>query len=280
MRSRSLVGVAGTVLLATCGTSCQMADIAEPELRLATKSSAHEVPRAIDPREPASMAVNDFESVVVRIEPIAEAVCREQTPAGKQKDCDFDIRVDRDPHTPNNAFQTVGLEGQPLIIVTAALLVGARNEHEIAFVLGHEAGHHIADHLKRLRLQQLAGSLLLDLAAAAAGASDAYDPRAQQVIEDAMSIGAAVAGPAFSQTFELEADMLGAFIAERAGFDPELGSRIFVRHETVKGPDRAMSLWSTHPQSSQRIAIVSKAVEEIRNQRSAGQTPRPRWSSR
>lgn len=277
MHTRSLLGVAASCLLAACGTTYQMPELAEPELSRAATVIAQESARATGPRKSVLTAVNEYEAVAARIEPVAEAMCREETPAGKHKDCNFDIRVDLDPRAPNNAFQTVGREGQPLIIVTAPLLVEARNEHEIAFVLGHEAGHHIADHLKKQQQQQLAGALLLGLAAAAAGAGDTYNPHAQQQVEDAVSLGAAVGARAFSQAYELEADMLGAFIAERAGYDPEVGSRIFARREAVKGRDGAMSLWSTHPRSPQRVAIVSKAVEEIQHQRSAGQTPRPTW---
>ena len=129
---------------------------------------------------------------------------------------------------PANAYQTANTDG-PLIIITAALLQGTRNnDDELAFVMGHEAGHHIANHLEKRAGQQLAGALILGMATAYAG-SGSVDYQNQRNIEDAMDAGAAIGGIAYSQTYELEADMLGAYIAEAAGYDAEKGWLIFAR---------------------------------------------------
>ena len=60
----------------------------------------------------------------------------------------------------SNAFQTVTSDG-PLIVITGPLLQGTRNDDEVAFVMSHEAGHHIASHLEKRAGQQLAGALIL-----------------------------------------------------------------------------------------------------------------------
>jgi predicted Zn-dependent protease len=85
----------------------------------------------------------------------------------------------------------VNADGPP-IIVTGALLQGTRNDDEVPFVMGHEAGHHIAKHLDKHQQQQLAGALILGVAAAYAGANT-YQTQAQsqQTIENAVSAGAA-----------------------------------------------------------------------------------------
>ena len=61
--------------------------------------------------------------------------------------------------------------------------------------MGHEAGHHIAKHLDKQQQQQLAGALILGMAAAYAG-SGSYQSQdqAQRNIENAMDAGAAIGG--------------------------------------------------------------------------------------
>ncbi len=219
--------------------------------------------------------VDRFERVARRIEPHAEAMCRQETP---DRDCDLTIRVDLDPRAPANAYQTVNADG-PLIIITGALLQGTRNDDEVAFVMGHEAGHHIAKHLDKQMQQQLAGALILGVAAAYAGAGNPNQYQAQRDVENAMNAGMALGGIAYSQTYELEADMLGAYIAEAAGYDAEKGSLLFARREggNVRGEAGAMSLWSTHPRSPQRIATVRYAVADARQKKAAGEPMRPEW---
>ena len=94
-----------------------------------------------------------------------------------------------------------------------------------------------------------------------------------------MDAGAALGAVAYSQTYELEADMLGAYITEAAGYDAEKGSLLFARREggNVRGESGAMSLWSTHPRSPQRIATVRYAVADARAKQAAGEPLRPEW---
>jgi Zn-dependent protease with chaperone function len=270
-----VAAASAAALLSACGTAYQMPAMADAEIDRANGVIARESAAPV-PRLPLLAGVDRFERVAARVEPHAEAMCRQETP---DRDCDLNIRVDLDPRQPANAFQTVNSDG-PLIIVTGALLQGTRNDDEVAFVMGHEAGHHIAKHLDKQAQQQLAGALILGAAAAYAG-SGAYTSQyqAQQNIETAMNAGAAIGSVAYSQTYELEADMLGAYIAESAGFDAERGSLLFARREGghVAGEDGAMSLWSTHPRSPQRIATVRYAVADARAKKAAGQPLRPEW---
>jgi Zn-dependent protease with chaperone function len=73
--------------------------------------------------------------------------------------------------------------------------------------------------------------------------------------------------------------MLGAYIAESAGYDAEEGSLLFARRAggNVRRENGTMSLWSTHPRSPQRIATVRYAVPDARAKKAAGQPLRPEW---
>jgi predicted Zn-dependent protease len=222
----------------------------------------------------ASRGRVDFSRVAARIEPVAEAFCREEAPDAAAGYCDFRIVFEADPDTPPNAFQTNGQDGRPVVVVTASLLGEMQSDDEIAFVLSHEAAHHIAQHIPKQQASQALGAAVAGGLAAAIGG----DYASGQAIQDAVDFGAFVGGRAYSQRYELEADWLGAFITARAGYDPERGADIFGRPTLQSGGGPV--LLSTHPASPQRLDLVSAAAREIERQRAAGLTPRPQYAQR
>ncbi|MFN3938232.1 MAG: M48 family metalloprotease [Gemmobacter sp.] len=204
---------------------------------------------APDPVMPPAVAAQSFVQVVARVQPVAEQVCRER---GAGRRCDFLIRVDDRPGVPINAYQTVAPDGRPLIVFTGALIRDARNADELAFVLGHEAAHHIAGHIPRTRDTALAGAIVAGTLAAMGGA----DPG---TIRTAQNLGAAVGARTYSREFELEADALGTVIAYRAGFDPERGIGFFNRL-----PDPGNRFLGTHPPNAARVEIVRRTLARLR----------------
>ena len=88
-------------------------------LALAACGTTYAVPQATAPGPaaapgPAPQAgarrAGDFRRVAARVEPAAEAMCREQAPGA---DCDFLIGLETDPKMPPNAFQTLERAGPP-----------------------------------------------------------------------------------------------------------------------------------------------------------------------
>ncbi len=206
----------------------------------------------------AQQAVDTYLKVGRRIERVAERVCREknrQAPAGY---CDFQLRVDTSPARAPNAFQTIGKDGRPVIAFNVPMLAAVRNDHEIAFILGHEAGHQIANHIVKATTNANIGALLLGGLIAASGAD------AASVVE-AQNIGGAIGARAYSQSHELEADVLGTYITAMAGYDPNIGSRSFARLASGGG-----GFLSTHPPSNQRFATVQNTIQTIETRRAAG----------
>jgi predicted Zn-dependent protease len=228
--------------------------------------------RGGSPRRPA-----DFRRVVARVEPTAERFCREEVPRAPSGYCDFTIVLETDPRMPPNAFQTRSSDGRPVVVVSASLLGQMLSDDEIAFVLAHETAHHVADHIPRQQQSQMLGALILGGMVAAAGQASG-SPASQDAIRQAMDMGAFVGGRAYSQDYELEADWLGAFITVRAGYDPERGALIFARPALSRsgGP----IILSSHPASPRRLALITRASEEIRRQKAAGLTPRPAQAGR
>ncbi|WP_049642628.1 M48 family metallopeptidase [Candidatus Rhodobacter oscarellae] len=193
--------------------------------------------------------INSFSAVVARVEPVAEQVCRERAP---RLNCDFEIFVDRRAGLPANAFQTVDRNGRPIIGFTASLVAELRNRDELAFILGHEAAHHIAGHLSRQRDTALRGALVAGILAGIGG-GNAGDVRSAQ------EVGATVGARVYSKEFELEADALGTVIAYRAGFNPSIGALFFTRIA-----DPGNQFLGTHPPNAQRIQTVQRTLETLR----------------
>lgn len=206
-------------------------------------------PVALAPVPAAQAAAETFISVVQRVEPVAERYCRAR---GEAQNCDFRIVVDDRPGQPPNAFQTLDRMGRPVVGFTLALIADARNADELAFVLGHEAAHHIAGHIPKRNDQALSGALLAGVLAQASGLSP-------DEIRAAQNMGAEVAARSYSREFELEADALGAEIALAAGFDPVRGTGFFDRL-----PDPGDRFLGTHPPNAQRKALVEATVRRLR----------------
>ncbi len=213
--------------------------------------------------------VAEFRRAAARIDTTAEAMCREANPGAPGRRCAFQYRLVDDPRLGPNAFQTLGRDGRPIVAMTTQLVAATANSDEIAFILGHESAHHIADHLGRTQSQAMTGALVLGTLATLGNAPD-------DVVSDMMDLGAALGGRAYSQNYELEADRLGAYIAARAGYDPARGALVFARPALAGGG----GLLSTHPGSADRQAAAAATAAEIRRQQAMGLVPDPRGAGR
>ncbi len=194
-------------------------------------------------------AARNFVAVVTRVEPVAEAMCLERNP---RSNCDFQIVVDDRPGQPPNAFQTLDRNGRPIVGFTLALIADARNADEIAFVVGHEAAHHIAGHIPQVQRTAATGAVLAGVLAQASGAPP-------DAVRAAQQMGATMGARTYARDFELEADALGAEIAFRSGFDPLRGAAFFDRL-----PDPGDQFLGSHPPNAQRKEIVRRVVAGLR----------------
>jgi len=193
--------------------------------------------------KPTASQMAQFNQVIGRVEPVAERECRNRT---SNTNCDFRIVVDDRPGLPPNAFQTVDKNGRPILAFTLAMVADLRNQDELAFVLGHEAAHHIRGHIPRQQQTAMAGAILLGGLATLAGAGSG-------TVDAATDVGAAVGARTYSKDFELEADALGTVITRRAGFNPVRGAEYFSQI-----PDPGDRFLGTHPPNAQRIETVRR----------------------
>ncbi|SEH79484.1 M48 family metallopeptidase [Paracoccus alkenifer] len=195
-------------------------------------------------------AASNFTAVIRVMEPAVERECmlRRTQPIN----CDFQFVVDDRSGLDINAFQTLDDNGRPIIGFTLALIAAARNADELAFVVGHEASHHILNHIGQRSGAARAGAVIMSGIVAASGADLATIQAAQQM-------GAQVGARYYSRDWELQADYLGAILTLNAGFDPIRGAEFFARI-----PDPGDRILGSHPSNAQRQAQVARAVADVR----------------
>jgi len=191
-----------------------------------------------------------FVATLAALVPVASSECEARVASGT--DCDFRILIDDRPGMPPNAFQMRDEAGRPVIGITLALIAEVGNADELAFIISHEAAHHILGHLDRQSRNAAIGAAALGQLAQALGTTDPGTVRQLQ------ELGAEVGARSYSREFELEADRLGTVIALRAGFDPLRGAAFFARI-----PDPGNRFLGTHPPNAARVAVVRQVMAEL-----------------
>ena len=153
-----------------------------------------------------------------------------------------------------NAFALPGGK----IGVHTGLLKVAKNQAQLAAVIGHEVGHVLANHGNERVSQQFAVQQGMSLVQALA---DTQSPTGQMLMQ-VLGLGAqyGVILP-FSRTHESEADLMGLNFMAKAGFNPE-ESVILWKNMSSSGGQQPPEFLSTHPAHETRIANLNKAMPE------------------
>lgn len=149
---------------------------------------------------PGDASIARYAVIAARMEPVIERECRARAPPRSR--CNYQIFVETHPPEapPANAYQGEDRRGQPTIAFTRKLLRELRSDDEIAFIMGHEAAHHIRGHLPVKTEALIAGWIAGEVAATVAGGASAEET------QQAAALGGLIAISGFSKEFELEAD--------------------------------------------------------------------------
>ena len=179
----------------------------------------------------------------------------------------WEIRVfDKDEA---NAF---ALPGRKIGVYTGILDV-AKNQDQLATVLGHEVAHVLSNHANERVSTNFVTQSGLQLAEIAVGANT---PMKQQLF-GLLGLGAQVGVLLpFSRTQEAEADLVGLDLMAKAGFDPRESVKLWQNME-AQGGEKPPEFLSTHPSSDRRISELqnrmSRAMQLSSQARSAGHVP-------
>ncbi|MFT4257332.1 MAG: M48 family metallopeptidase [Pseudoxanthomonas sp.] len=160
--------------------------------------------------------------------------------------------------------------------VNTGIFTVAKNQDQLAAVLGHEIGHVVARHHEERITRQLGAQQLLGLGALVAGA--AYGQNTANAVGQ---LGGMTAQGLFllpgSRTQESEADVVGQKLMAQAGFDPAQAVNLW-QNMLAAGSARPPQWLSTHPDPNARIQELRKDAPALapvyRQARAAGRAPR------
>jgi predicted Zn-dependent protease len=161
------------------------------------------------------------------------------------------------------------LPGGP-IYINRGMIEAARTEGELAGVLAHELSHVVLRH-GTAQATKATPYQLGALAGAVAGAL--IGGRVGTVVSQGTQIGLGTAFLRYGRQFEREADLLGAQVMARAGYDPRQMASMFETLQRTNGSGGPEFL-SSHPNPGNRQAAIAREAEMLqagnRNNNSTG----------
>jgi len=155
-----------------------------------------------------------------------------------------------------NAF---ALPGGP-IYISKGLLFRLNNEAELAFVLGHETGHVVAQHVGRQMSKSTEAQLLLAGVGAAVGGKDAGT--SGQLAQAASQFADQMYLLKYSREEESQADLLGIQYLVAAGYDPRASIAVMQILEKASGGKGGADWFSTHPSSANRVKELQDLIQQ------------------
>ncbi|MEO8499549.1 MAG: M48 family metalloprotease [Vicinamibacteria bacterium] len=234
----------GLGVLASCATNP-----ATGKRQLMLVSEGQEAAMGKDADEQFHALYGNFESPEVQA--YVESVARPLAAVSERPALPWTFRVVGDPQV--NAFALPG----GYVYVTRGILAHMNSEAELAGVLGHEIGHVTARHSASAQSKQLLGMVGL-------GVGMILSPTLRQG-GDALGSAFGLVFLKFGRDQESQADQLGLRYIARRGYNPEGMLNVFRMLDGVTeaaGGDRMPNWLSTHPAPPNRLADMTRAIQE------------------
>lgn len=165
-----------------------------------------------------------------------------------------------------NIVNAMALPGGQMVVFTGLWdpeegLVQESDVDQLAAVIGHEWAHVTCRHSTEELTRQLPLDLILGGAAIYAEIKD--DEEVASVAEAAFILYQGLLIPRYSRTDEREADRIGMMYMAKAGYDPHGAVRLWQHVSEREGDDwPILSIFSTHPANSDRLADLQKHLPE------------------
>jgi predicted Zn-dependent protease len=199
---------------------------------------------------------------------VVNALVRQLPPEQRSVAWETAVFTDNEP----NAFALPGGK----VGVNTGIFTVAKNQDQLAAVLGHEIGHVIARHHEERITRQMGAQTGLGVLGALAGAR--YGEGAANTVNQ---LGGMTAQAAFllpgSRTQESEADVVGQRLMAQAGFDPRQAVGLW-ENMMAASAGRSPQWLSTHPDPANRIRELQRdapsLVPTYEAARKAGNAPK------
>jgi len=174
-----------------------------------------------------------------------------------EKICDYPVKLDAE-----SAELNASADGKR-IFITKGIMRFTRDDNELALVVAHELGHNAMHHIDKKRGNVMLGGiggLAIDAVLASAGVNSG---------NEFGKMGQELGGEAYSVAFEQEADYVGMYFMERAGYNSS-GVADFWRRFAAESP-RSVSTRTTHPTTPERFIAIERTHKEIARKKAGGQ---------
>lgn len=239
-RALAAAAVCATLALAACATS----PLGRRQLRLVSGNEVSKmgVTAFQDIKKETPQSTDTTQQRYVRC--VAAAITGQVTDPEAPKQWEVVVFQDDTP----NAF---ALPGGKIGVHTGILKV-AKNQDQLATVLGHEVAHVLAQHANERVSQQMVAGALMEVA------GQALDPTMVAALGMGAQVGVLLP---FSRTQESEADLLGLDLMAGAGFDPRESTKFWKNMEAAGGGGTPEFL-STHPSDQTRAADLQNRIAQ------------------
>ncbi len=253
VRTAYVSAVLCLLALSACAyTSTQVPEVTDAELTAEQQEqlrlSAEEKMRAKHRAAKRRLAMQErLLRVYDKVSAAAVPICSRLGIEGRS--CVYEIELAK-PYSPLNAMA----DGKK-IIVTPAMMRFAKDDAELAYVLGHEYAHNMMGHVSMMRKNVTIGSVvgtLLDVVAGTQGVSTGG------VLSEA---GAHAGVLVHSTQMEAEADYIGLYITHHAGYALDKAPA-FWRRMSNRDPE-GIFMSTTHPSNPERFVMLKKTIAEI-----------------
>lgn len=143
------------------------------------------------------------------------------------------------------------------VVIQRGMMRFATSDTELALVISHEIAHNSMSH-SRSKMTNYALGTVVDLAA--------------QILLGIPTQGlfGKLAGNAYSQDFESEADYVGLYIMAQSGGDIDTAPQFWRRMATLSPNAIKSSHLASHPATPERFVALEATVQEIKAKRAAG----------
>jgi predicted Zn-dependent protease len=162
----------------------------------------------------------------------------------------WEVRV-FDDSSPN-AFALPGGK----IGVNTGLLGVARNQHQLAAVIGHEVSHVLAGHSNERMSAALTVQVALNAVSAIADPASPMHGQMMGLLGAGAQYGVLLP---YGRAHESEADLMGLDLMARAGFDPRESVALW-QNMAATGGAQPSEFLSTHPSHATRIQELNQRI--------------------